>query len=57
MNDICEFGLGHNYDGTLSSYAVFHESSLVPMSFEFGLPTSEHADLLGFDCLERSFRC
>ncbi|PYH64475.1 zinc-dependent alcohol dehydrogenase family protein, partial [Aspergillus vadensis CBS 113365] len=30
-NDVCEFGLGHNYNGTLSSYAVFHESSLVHM--------------------------
>lgn len=26
-NDVCEFGLGHNYNGTLSSYTVFHESS------------------------------
>lgn len=31
MIDICESGLGHNINGTLCSYGVFHESSLVPM--------------------------
>lgn len=31
MVDICQSGLGHNYDGTLTAYTVLHETALVHM--------------------------